>query len=101
MRSVADKRPATEPVPETLDWNKWLGPLQTVDYSPAYLPGYWCSWFESGTGTLGDWFCHNADAPYAILGLDCPTSVEIESAGKKKLLFPGHSKVIFTFPYAG
>jgi len=102
VRSVADKRPAPDPVPETLDWDKWLGPAQRVDYSQWYLPGHWRCWFEFGTGTLGDWFCHNADAPYTILGLDCPTSVEVaESTGRKKLSFPDHSKVTFTFPMKG
>lgn len=102
VKSVADKRPVPEPVPETLDWDRWLGPAAKVEYSQWYQPGQWRNWFDFGTGTLGDWFCHNADAPYSILGLDCPTSVEVvESSGKNKMSFPAHSKLTFTFPMKG
>ncbi|MDZ8118465.1 Gfo/Idh/MocA family protein [Pontiella agarivorans] len=100
VRSVGDKRPAADPIPETLDWDKWLGPAAKVDYSRWYQPGHWRNWFEFGTGTMGDWFCHNADAPYTLLGLDCPKSVEVAaSSGKKKLSFPEHSQVTFVFDH--
>jgi len=91
------QRPAAQPVPETLDWDKWLGPAATVPYSSSYLPAKWRGWFEFGGGSLGDWFCHNADAPYTALGLDCPSSVEIESTGPRPLSFPESAKLTFTF----
>ena len=93
-----DQRPPAEPVPETLDWDKWLGPAAEVPYSSQYLPAKWRSWYEFGCGSLGDWFCHNADAPYYALGLDCPSLVEIESTGPKELSFPESAKVTFSFP---
>ena len=35
-------RPAeTPPVPKTLDWNLWLGPIQERPYNPAYAPFGW------------------------------------------------------------
>ena len=46
-----------------------------------------------GCGTLGDWFCHNADAPYAVWQLDCPSRIEIESTGPKKTSFPASAKM--------
>ena len=96
--SVEDKRPAPEPVPEELDWDLWLGPAAKVPYSSRYLPASWRGWFEFGCGTLGDWACHNMDAPYSVFGLDCPSRVEIESSGPKKLSFPKSAKITFTFP---
>ena len=63
---VPDARPTEEPVPAGLDWNQWLGPAAMVPYSSKYLPAKWRAWFEFGNGTLGDWACHNMDAPYSV-----------------------------------
>jgi predicted dehydrogenase len=93
-----DALPAAEPVPDALDWEQWVGPAAMRPYSSKYLPAKWRGWFDFGSGTLGDWFCHNADAPYTVWQLDCPSSVEIESTVPNKLSFPASAKVTFTFP---
>jgi len=95
--SFEDRRPPREPVPAGFDWDKWLGPAAEVPFNKSYIRGHWRGWFEFGGGTLGDWFCHNADAPYSALGLDCPKRVEIESTGAKKLSFPESAKITFAF----
>lgn len=41
-------------MPETLDWDLWLGPAQYRPYHPAYVPVFWRSWINSGTEPLGD-----------------------------------------------
>ncbi len=92
------KRPAVQPVPGTLDWDKWLGPAAKVDYNRAYCPASWRGWNEFGNGSIGDWACHNMDAPYDALGLDCPSEVKIESTGPSKLSFPESVKLTYTFP---
>ena len=96
--SFEDQRPAEEPVPAGLDWNQWIGPAAMVPYSSQYMPSKWRGWYEFGCGALGDWACHNMDAPYAVWGLDCPSKVEIESSGPKKLSFPEAVHITFTFP---
>lgn len=96
--SNPDVLPAGEPVPKELGWEQWLGPAAEVPYSANYLPAKWRGWFAFGNGTLGDWFCHNADAPYQVWDLDCPRSIEIESSGPNKLSFPAWAKITFTFP---
>jgi len=93
-----EPRPAGKPVPAGLDWEQWVGPAAMVPYSPKYLPGKWRGWFEFGCGTLGDWACHNMDAPYHVWNLDCPSKVEIETSGPIKLSFPKTLRVTFTFP---
>jgi len=98
--SVADMRPATEPVPAGVNWDQWLGPAAQVPYSSKYMPGRWRGWFEFGCGTLGDWACHNMDAPYAVWQLDCPRRIEIQSSGPKKLSFPETADITFIFPSA-
>ncbi|HBU58494.1 MAG TPA: oxidoreductase, partial [Verrucomicrobiales bacterium] len=42
------------PVPDTLDWDLWLGPAPDRPYHPAYLPFKWRGWWDFGTGALGD-----------------------------------------------
>ena len=44
----------TPPIPETLDWDLWLGPAPYRPYHPAYHPFKWRGWWDFGTGALGD-----------------------------------------------
>ena len=63
-------------VPDTLDWELWLGPATKVGYTPAYHPFKWRGWWNFGTGALGDMGCHLIDPPYRVLGLGYPSEVE-------------------------
>ena len=90
--------PKGEPVPDTLDWDLWLGPAKFRPYNARYLPGRWRNWFDFGSGMLGDMACHNLDAAYRALDLDCPKLIEIESSEPRKLSFPKSVKITFTFP---
>lgn len=70
-------RPAeTPPVPDTLDWDLWLGPAQHRPYHPSYAPSLWRGWWAFGTGAVGDMACHNMDPVMVALRLVHPTSVE-------------------------
>ncbi|HEV3007314.1 MAG TPA: Gfo/Idh/MocA family oxidoreductase [Pirellulales bacterium] len=70
-------RPAeTPPVPSTLDWDLWLGPIRERPYHPAYAPVSWRGWWDFGTGALGDMGCHIIDHPVWALKLGAPTAVE-------------------------
>ncbi len=69
-------RPAEAPVPETLDWDLWLGPVPARPYSPSYAPFFWRGWWDFGTGAVGDMACHNMDPVMTALKLGHPTSVE-------------------------
>lgn len=68
--------PLGEAIPSALDWSLWLGPAINREYSHYYLPKWWRSYFELGTGMLGDWGCHTLDAPFWSLNLGMPESVE-------------------------
>lgn len=94
---VNASRPEAQPVPETLDWDLWLNAAAEVPHNKAYYPAVWRGWNEFGSGALGDWACHNMDAPYFALGLDCPGKVEIESTGPSLLCFPESVKLTYTF----
>jgi predicted dehydrogenase len=71
-----DRPKDTPPVPSTLDWNLWLGPIRERPYNPAYAPVSWRGWWDFGTGALGDMGCHIIDHPVWALGLGAPRTVE-------------------------
>ncbi len=73
-----DRPKETPPVPPELDWDLWLGPAPKRPYHPVYVPGAWRSWWDFGTGGLGDFGCHYMDLPFWALKLRHPTTVEAE-----------------------
>jgi len=73
-----DRPKETPPVPPELDWDLWLGPAPYRAYHPCYLPGSWRSWWDFGSGGLGDFGCHYMDLPFWALKLRHPTTVEAE-----------------------
>jgi predicted dehydrogenase len=97
-----DTLPAEEPVPETLDWDSWLGIARMRPYSPAYAPFNWRGWFDFGCGALGDMACHILGAVNMALLLGAPASVEVISQeGKNPYTFPKKSVTRFDFPARG
>ena len=66
----------TPPIPETLDWDLWLGPSPDRPYHPVYQPFNWRGWVDFGTGALGDMACHTLDPIFWALKLMYPNSVE-------------------------
>lgn len=73
-----DRPKETPPVPPELDWDLWLGAAPARPYHPCYCPGTWRSWWDFGTGGLGDFGCHYMDLPYWALKLRHPTTIEAE-----------------------
>jgi hypothetical protein len=57
------------PVPDSLDWNLFLGTAPILPYSPAYHPFKWRGWWDLGCGALGDMGCHIMDAAFWALDL--------------------------------
>ncbi len=77
MKPLPDR---TDPVPDTLDWDGWLGVGRQRDYiSGEFHPGQWRKRLDYGTGTLGDMGCHIYH-PW-FLGLDQPVPLAITSHG--------------------
>jgi predicted dehydrogenase len=91
----------TPPVPETLDWDLWLGPAPYRPYHPKYLPGEWRRWWDFGTGTLGDMGCHIIDPAWWVLELQYPTSVEAQPGPFNKETYPQRTIVTWEFPARG
>lgn len=91
----------TPPVPETLDWDLWLGTAPTRPYHPAYCPHNWRGWWDFGCGALGDMGCHVMDAAYTALKLGYPTAVEAQSEGANEEGGPEWSIIKYEFPARG
>ena len=89
------------PVPETLDWDLWLGPAPWRPYHPAYVPSNWRRWWDFGTGTLGDMGCHIIDPAFWALDLGYPTSVEASPGEFNKETYPQKTIVRWQFPARG
>ena len=66
----------TPPVPETLDWDLFLGPAPQRPYHPVYHPWDWRAWVDFGTGALGDMACHILDPVFWALKLKYPISAQ-------------------------
>ena len=43
----------TEPLPDGLDWDLWIGPTPSDHINHAYLPFVWRGWTDFGCGSLG------------------------------------------------
>jgi predicted dehydrogenase len=94
------------PVPDTLDWNLWLGPAPARPYHSVYHPGRWRGWVDFGTGIIGDWTCHVVDPVYWALDLGSPTSViahaeDYDDPQVRAETFPRASRLQFEFPARG
>jgi predicted dehydrogenase len=88
----------TPPVPETLDWNLWLGPAPYRPYHPCYLPAKWRGWRDFGTGAIGDMGAHILDPVFWALKLCHPTTVEASFARSNDDTYPWASIIHYEFP---
>jgi hypothetical protein len=117
-----DRPKGSDPIPEGMDWDMWLGPAPKRPYKGIlseenlkniggknkksvaklgyyYHPHNWRGWFDFGTGALGDMACHTVNMPFRALKLGYPTVIEHEAAKlAKKESFPRSSRIRFDFP---
>lgn len=91
--------PEPAPVPETLDWDRWLGTARQRDFSPqVYHPGQWRKLIDFGTGTLGDMGVHIFDTPYTALELTAPSWVKTSCRQPTGVGHPSANTVEYEFP---
>lgn len=103
--AVRAKPKDTPPVPESLDWDLWLGPAPYRPYHPEYHPTKWRAWLDFGTGSLGDMGCHILDPAFWALDLGAPESLQATSTHWQEEVssqtFPRASIVRYQFPARG
>lgn len=69
------KRPDAKPVPKTLDWDLWQGPVVERPYAPEYVPFHWRRYWAYGGGRMADMACHHMDLVFWALELGAPSKV--------------------------
>jgi len=99
--ALPDHRKMIPVVPDTLDWDLWLGVAEERAYDPSYLPFAWRGWWDFGTGAFGDMACHIMDATFWGLELESPTAIEAFSANNTPHSGPTQSVVTYEFPARG
>lgn len=87
-------------VPETLDWDLWLGVAADRPFIGGgyYHPGNWRKRLDFGTGTFGDMGCHILDPVFGSLGVTAPKAVLSTGEAPNDHNWPLNCEVVFTFP---
>ncbi len=89
----------SDPIPETLDWNLWLGTSPERAYKDKiYHPANWRKLLDYGCGTLGDMGVHIFDTPYTALELDVPKTIKTSCRPPTGFGHPEHNVVSYKFP---
>ena len=98
-----EERPSdSQIVPDTLDWDLWLGPAPARPFHSVYVPFSWRGRWDFGTGAIGDMGVHNLDTAFWALELGLPTSARVvESDGKTGDCPPIRSIIEIQFPQRG
>jgi hypothetical protein len=95
-----DRPAGSDPVPEHLDWDLWLGPaMQRPFKKDVYHTFKWRGWQDFGTGALGDMACHTVNMPFRALKLGYPDKIECEVSSRVySETYPLSSRIRFEFP---
>jgi predicted dehydrogenase len=97
-----DRPKGEDPVPESLNWDLWVGPAPMRPYAKrVYNPFVWRGWWDFGTGALGDIGCHSMDPVFRVLKLGYPTSIEATCTLVNNETYPVASRVTYEFPARG
>jgi predicted dehydrogenase len=114
-----------DPVPDTLDWNLWIGPAPMRPFKSkwaddaaavhqvnlpsgkptgnkaVYHPFNFRGWWDFGTGALGDMGCHHFNTPFRALNLGAPHHVSASAAKVFAESAPLAAIVTYEFPARG
>ena len=101
--STQDTPKGGKPVPDTLDWDLWIGPAPFRPFHTDYFPGpRWYRWWDFGNGTMSDLGSHRNDLPWWALKLDVPLTIEPLSGPKPPHdIAPASMSVKYTFADRG
>lgn len=93
-----------EPVPETLEWDLWLGPAPARPYNPMITRSWRPMHDFSLGGSLGDWLVHIMGPAHLALQLGTVSPVSVECVRKEPLnkwLWPWRAHTVIEFPKRG
>ncbi len=90
-----------DPVPETLDWDKWIGVAHERPYhgGRCYAPWGWRDWQDFGGGAIGDFGCHILDPVFTALKIKkVGTGYFADHSGMNDEVWPARTSYKFTAP---
>ena len=93
-----DRPEKEDPIPETLNWDGFIGPAQYRPYNSIYTPWNFRGWWDFGTGALGDMACHILHPVFKALKLGYPTRVQGSSTALLTESCPNAQIVKLVFP---
>jgi predicted dehydrogenase len=97
-----DRPAGSDPIPDGLDWDFWLGSAPARPYKEAiYHPAQWRGWYDFGGGSLADFCCHGFQLAYRALDLEAPTRIEATGTDLGHESYPTRCKVTFEFAARG
>ena len=86
------------PIPDTLNWDAFIGPAPMRDYNSIYTPWNFRGWWDFGTGALGDMACHILHPVFKALDLKYPIKIQGSSTPLMAESCPNAQQVKYTFP---
>jgi len=89
----------TDPVPEGLNWDLWLGVSEPHPYigNGYYHPFNWRKRLDFGTGTFGDMGCHIFDPVFKALEITSPITVRSEGPAPNQWNWALDSRIRYIF----
>jgi len=94
-------RPDGVAVPNSLDWDIWLGPAPMKPYHPEICHFNWRGLWDYGTGAMGDMGAHILDAPVWALNLGLPTRIQASSTRYNDEFLPLAEMLTYEFAARG
>jgi predicted dehydrogenase len=92
---------AVDAIPDTFDWELFIGPAAMRPFNHIYCPWNWRGWWDFGTGALGDMACHILHPVFKGLKLGYPTRVQGSSTSLLTDSCPSAQTVELVFPDRG
>ena len=92
-----------KPVPETLDWDAWLGQAPKVPYVPERCFTNFRFWYDYSGGTITDWGAHHNDIALWGMGMERSGPTHVEGKRLVEQIPGGYdaaSQYVVTYRYA-
>jgi predicted dehydrogenase len=81
----------TQPIPEGLDWDMWLGQTPRVEYVPERCHATFRYWYDYSGGTMTDWGAHHNDIALWGIGMDHSGPQTIDGRPLEDMIPGGYS----------
>ncbi|HWL07774.1 MAG TPA: Gfo/Idh/MocA family oxidoreductase [Planctomicrobium sp.] len=98
-RQWADRPEGTDPIPEGVHWDNWLGVSPERPFKKGVYHAFnWRNWKDFGTGQLGDFGCHILDPVFTCLKLTAPTTLVAQAPAINNEVWQDRTTVEYLFP---